>query len=143
MVGVKAPATFQGRSLWTNIQRGVRWDDPAVIECAYDCKNPFRTDGRISPRLLGVRSSNFKLIMKMEPGAVEKIYDLAADPCELDKLDESASPIRKELLDAVRKHLEENSAGRPSDLRLRARLRDLRYQALETASSIKMNPRES
>jgi len=57
-MGVAAPSAFRGRSLWTNLRRGIAWEDPAIIECAYGCTNPFRTENRSVPRLLGVRGNN-------------------------------------------------------------------------------------
>jgi arylsulfatase A-like enzyme len=143
LVGVKAPKTFQGRSMGANFRNGTAWDDPAVIECAYGCKNPFRIEGRIAPRLLGIRGSRFKLVMQMESGAIEEFYDLATDPAELNVLDGAALPFRNELLKVARRYLEKASAGVDADLRLRARLRDLRCQMLESAASTKMNPPQS
>ena len=72
-----------GRSLWKNLQSGVPWDDLAIIECAYGCTNPFRAETRKAPRLLGVRDARFKLVMRIESGAVEELYDLKADPGEM------------------------------------------------------------
>ena len=57
ILGAEAPSAFRGRSLWTNLQRGEAWDDPAIgpaiIECAYGCTNPFRAESRSVSRLLG------------------------------------------------------------------------------------------
>lgn len=138
IMGVKAPKTFQGRSLWTNLQEGNSWNDPAIIECAYDCKNPFRTDGRIASRLLGIRESRFKLVMRIESGATERVFDLERDPYELHGLAGSASPATKGMLLAARKHLANSLSGRNQNLRLQARLRDLRYQTLESPSSARI-----
>jgi len=137
MLGAPAPAAFQGRSLWTNLRRGVAWDDPAVvptigpaiIECAYGCTNPFRAERRSAARLLAVRDARFKLAMRIESGAVEEVYDLEADPAELNPaLDGLEFETRKRLLRAAWAHLEQTIADRDGVLRLRARLRDLRLE---------------
>jgi len=133
MMGVQAPSAFRGRSLWTNLQRGTAWDDPAIvpaiIECAYGCTNPFRAENRSAPRLLGVRDARFKLVMRMEPGATEEVYDLEADPAETHPgVAEPALEARKRLLQAAREHLERTVTARDDGMRLRARLRDLRSE---------------
>jgi len=131
IMGAQAPSAFQGRSLWTNLQRGQAWDDPAIIECAYGCTNPFRTENRSAPRLIGIRDARFKLVMRMEPGATEEVYDLDADPAEAQP--SAAGPAleaRKRLLQAAREHLERTVTGRDGMARLRARLRELRCEIL-------------
>ncbi len=141
VVGVQAPAAFQGRSLWTSLQRGRAWDDPAgvssigpaigpaIIECGYDCGNPFRPESRRVPRLLGVRDSRFKLVMRLEPGSTEEMYDLEADPAETHpSVAGPALAARRRLLQAAREHLEKTVTGRDTVMGLRARLRDLRCE---------------
>jgi arylsulfatase A-like enzyme len=129
IMGVQAPSGFQGRSLWTNLQRGTCWADPAIIECAYGCTNPFRAENRSAPRLLGVRDARFKLVIRMEPGATEEVYDLDADPAENHPgVDGLGLETRKRLLLAARQHLERTIADRDGVMRLRARLRDLRRE---------------
>jgi arylsulfatase A-like enzyme len=134
ILGVQAPSAFQGRSLWTNLQRGTAWADPAIagpaiIECAYGCADPFRAENRSAPRLLGVRDARFKLVMRIEPGAAEEVYDLEADPAETHpSVDGLGFETRKRLLQAAREHMERTVSGRDGGLRLRARLRDLRYE---------------
>jgi arylsulfatase A-like enzyme len=139
IMGLQAPSAFQGRSLWTNLQRGIAWDDPAVvpaigpaiIECAYGCTNPFRAENRSAPRLLGIRDARFKLVMRVEPGAAEEVYDLEADPAELHPGGtEPALEARKRLLQAAHEHLKRTVSGRDPVMVLRARLRDLRYEIL-------------
>jgi len=129
MMGVQGPSAFRGRSLWTNLQRGLAWDDAAIVECAYGCTNPFRAENRSAPRLLGVRDARFKLVMRMEPEAVEEVYDLEADPAETHPTVDGLGPeARKQLLQAAREHLEKSVSARDSVLRLQARLRDLRLE---------------
>jgi arylsulfatase A-like enzyme len=126
IVGVEAPSAFQGRSLWRNLQRGIAWDDPAIIECTYGCANPFRMENRNVARLLGIRDERFKLVMRLLPGAIEEVYDLEADPGERKRIsDELAIETRKRLLRAAREHLQKTVAARDPEMRLRARLRDL------------------
>ena len=131
IVGVQAPSAFQGRSLWANFQRGVAWDDPAIIECVYGCTNPFRAESRNASRLIGVRDARFKLVMRIESGATEEVYDLEADPAETrPSSDGPALEIRKRLLQAACEHMERTVSARDPVLRLRARLRDLRSEIL-------------
>lgn len=129
IMGVQAPSAFQGRSLWTNLQRGIAWHGPAIIECAYGCTNPFRVENRSAPRLLAVRDARFKLVMRIEPGAIEEVYDLEADPAETRS--STGGPVletRKRLLQAAHEHIEKTVSARDPVMRLRARLRDLRCE---------------
>jgi arylsulfatase A-like enzyme len=133
IVGVQAPAAFQGRSLWTNFQRGIAWDDPAIgpaiIECVYGCTNPFRAESRSAPRLLGVRDDRFKLVLRVEAGATEEVYDLEADPGEMHpRVEEPGFETRRRLLQAAREHIEKTVSDRDPVMRLRAQLRDLRSE---------------
>jgi len=131
VMGVPAPSAFQGRSLWPNLQQGMAWSDPAIIECAYGCTNPFRPESRSAPRLLGVRDARFKLVMRFEPRAVEDLYDLEADPGETRTIAEGLAPeARKRLLQTARDHLAKTVSGRDPETRLRACLRDLRGELL-------------
>jgi arylsulfatase A-like enzyme len=131
IIGVQAPSTFRGRSLWTNLQRGMAWDDPAIIECAYGCTNPFRAESRSAPRLLGVRDARFKLVMRIEPGMIEEVYDLETDPAETHPfVDGPGLEGRKRLLLAAFEHMERTVSTRDTMMRVRARLRDLRCEIL-------------
>jgi arylsulfatase A-like enzyme len=136
IVGVPAPSAFKGRSLWTNLQRGIAWDDPAIIECAYGCTNPFQAENRITARLIGVRDARFKLVMQVQRGAVEQVYDLEADRAETHpRVDALESGSRKKLLQAAHKHLEQTISSRDAALHLRARLRDLRSQVMSSRAA--------
>jgi arylsulfatase A-like enzyme len=135
IMGVPVPFAFQGRSLWTNFQRRIAWDDPAIvpaiIECAYGCTNPYRAESRNASRLLAVRDARFKLVMRLEPGATEEMYDLEVDPAEMHPGgDGAAFEARKRLLLAAFEHMERTLPARDSVMRLRARLRDLRCEIL-------------
>ncbi len=135
ILGAEAPSSFRGRSLWTNLQRGVPWDDPAIgpaiIECGYGCTNPFRAESRSVSRLLAVREERFKMVMRVEPDAVEEVYDLETDPAESDRSGAGlAAGTRKRLLLAAREHMEKAISTKDGKMRLRARLRDLRSDRL-------------
>ena len=137
IMGVQAPSAFQGRSLWPNLQQGIAWSDPAIIECIYDCKNPFQTESRRASRLLGVRDARFKLVMRIESGSTEDVYDLEADPPEmLPNVGEIGSETRKRLLQAAREHMQETVSPRDAVMRLRARLRDLRSEIVDVRMSV-------
>jgi arylsulfatase A-like enzyme len=128
-MGIQTPPSFSGRSLWTHFRQGKTWDDPAFIECGYGCTNPFRVESRRVSRLLGIRDARFKLVMRLEPGATEELYDLEADPAEVHAIGGGiGSEARKRLLFAAFEHLEKAALGRDSVMRLGARLRDLRYE---------------
>ena len=101
------------------------------MECVYGCANPFRAESRTGSRLLGVRDTRFKLVMRMEPGAVEEVYDLEADPGEAHSAADGLDiETRKRLLQAARDHMEKTVSARNSVMRLQARLRDLRCEIL-------------
>jgi arylsulfatase A-like enzyme len=135
MMGAQAPSAFQGRSLWANLQRGIPWADPAIIECVYGCTNPFRPESRNASRLLGIRDARFKLVIRIEPGATEEVYDLEANPAETHpSTDGPALETRKPLLRAACEHLQKTVAVRDPVLRLQARLRDLRLELESKAS---------
>jgi arylsulfatase A-like enzyme len=132
IMGVQVPSAFQGRSLWTNLQRGQDWDDSAIIECTYGCTNPFRAESRGGSRLLGVRDARFKLVMCIEPGATEEVYDLEADPAEMHPgVAGAALEARKRLLQAAREYLARTVRARDGGMRLRARLHELRSESFD------------
>lgn len=129
ILDVPAPESFRGTSLWRNLQQGMPWDDPAITECVYGCSNPFQSQGRMGARLLSVRDARHKLVMRIETGAIEEIYDLEADPREEKPLPPGAQKeVRKQLLQAARGHIQKTSGARDSTARLKARLRDLRIE---------------
>ena len=134
MLDVPAPESFQGTSLWRNLQQGTSWDDPAIAECVYGCTNPFRAQDRLGARLLSVRGARHKLIMRIEPGSVEQLYDLQADPKEERPLaPEVKKEVRGQLLQAARKHMQQTLDGQHATVRLKARLRDLRVELQSSA----------
>jgi arylsulfatase A-like enzyme len=135
MMGAQVPSAFQGRSLWPNLQRGMAWDDAAIVECAYGCTNPFRAESRRAARLLGVREARFKLVMRIEPDAAEEVYNLEADPGETHSVPITlVIPARKRLLRAAYEHMQRTVSARDPALRLQARLRDVRLELESKAS---------
>ena len=129
ILDVPSPASFQGISLWRDLQRGTAWEGPVISECIYGCTNPLRKQDRIGARLLGVRSARHKLVMRMEPGSVEELYDLESDPGEQHRVTAGAQKeIRAQLLQAARAHMQKTMSRPRATLRLKARLRDLRTE---------------
>lgn len=125
---VPPPAAFQGSSRWQQIQQGVGWDEPAVVECIAGCANPFHSGNRLGSRVLAVREARYKLVLDFEP-AGERLYDLEADPRELAPLPaDSEKPVRRRLLQWARQHLERSRCERDPALLLRARLGELRLE---------------
>ena len=149
ILDVPAPESFQGTSLWRRLQQGdlprgdlqlddlqldVPWEDPAITECVYGCTNPLRSQDRLGARLLSARTARHKLVMRIEPGAVEELYDLEGDPHEERPLAPGVQmEVRRRLLYTIRSHMQKISDQRNATMRLKARLRDLRIE-LQTSS---------
>lgn len=141
ILDVPPPAGFQGKSLRLRLQEVTRGDfteklfasddatAAAIAECVCACTNPFNAETLLSPRLLSVRDARYKLVIRLEPGAVEEIYDLDSDPEEKKALaSHEAMEIRRRLLRIAAQHIEKSSAARPATARLKSRLRDLRLK---------------
>jgi arylsulfatase A-like enzyme len=125
---VETPPTFQGRSLWGEIQSGSSWTDAAVLESVADCTNPFRPESRVGPRVLVVREGRFKLVLHFEPQR-EVLYDLEMDPKERQPLPrDTHKPARRRLLERAQNHLRGSLKERDQHSRLRSRLRDLQLE---------------
>ncbi|MFZ1917425.1 MAG: sulfatase [Terriglobales bacterium] len=131
---VPPPPDFQGKSLWKRLQRGPwpgRDNDPvesAIAECVYGCTNPLNEQTRLSPRLLCVREARYKLVMRLEPGAVEEVYDVISDPKEKSPLrGGGTAEIRRRLLLVAMEYIKTTSVGDRS-ARLKFLLRDLRLK---------------
>jgi arylsulfatase A-like enzyme len=124
-VGVSRPTRFQGRSAWKQILAGTLQGEPTITECVDGCCNPTQPEERMRPRLMALRDQEFKLIINFREKQ-EYLYDLKNDPGE-------RSPLlpgirmreRVRLLQLARRHLQGTSDRQTTDLRLRARLRDL------------------
>jgi arylsulfatase A-like enzyme len=132
ILDVPAPSAFQGRSLWRPLQQEPPPDAPAqpvIAECVYGCTNPFLSDARLSTRLLSVRDSRHKLVIRLKPGEVEEIYDLQDDPAEQHPLpSDRKTEVRRRLLLAAQRHVKKTKTADAAELALKARLRNLRLE---------------
>ncbi len=135
ILDVPPPPDFQGKRLWKRLQGEAgpdgRDDDPAeaISECVYGCTNPFNEQARLSPRLLSVRDARYKLVIRLEPGAVEEVYDLISDPQEKSPLrGRETAEIRRRFLRLGLESMKATSAGAPASARLKILLRDLRLK---------------
>jgi arylsulfatase A-like enzyme len=120
---VPISSEFEGRSYW---QQNQPVDAAAISECIAGCTNPFHPQNRLGPRVLSVRESRFKLVLKFDP-PVQSLYDLEADSGERAPLPPQAEkPVRRRLLEVAREHLRRatHRDGRSQRLRLQARLRE-------------------
>lgn len=131
-LGVPAPSSFQGTSQWERLEQSGQSGDPVhpvISECVYGCTNPFRVETRMGSRLLSVRDARHKLVIRLEAGAAEDIYDLQADPAEQRPLSAGSVPdLRTRLLQIAQRHIEKSVADSDTEARLRARLRDIRLE---------------
>jgi arylsulfatase A-like enzyme len=123
---ISAPASFRGRSCWSQLLNSKPWEWPVITECGFGCSNPFEKTKRLSPRLLAVRKHSYKLVVNCAWG-VEELFDLSSDPNERNPLPlASATNQRKYLLQCAEKHIDQNCKSRNIDMRIAAQLRDLR-----------------
>jgi len=126
---IPQPPSFQGTALWGNTRHGVPWEDTATIECIYGSTNPLRREDRMGTRLLGIRNGGHKLIIRMEAGSGEELYELQADPGEREPLARGKKEeIRRQALLLARAHMRKALNPENARLRLRARLRELRVE---------------
>jgi arylsulfatase A-like enzyme len=127
-LNISSPGTFRGHSLWAKLQKGLAWDDPAIVECVRGCTNPFRYLDRMGPRVLAVRESRYKLVMDFK-SSTEELFDLQSDPGESRPMPlEEQKPVRKRLLERARRHVAESVQSRDTEHRLDARLHDLQLE---------------
>jgi arylsulfatase A-like enzyme len=125
-VGVSVPDTFQGRSCWQQISEGSLPDEPAIAESAGEGDNPLRRDDAIRPRVLAVRDSRFKLIIRFGE-KVDYLYDLDSDPGEDFPLPLAALVgERARLLRVAHAHLQKSRQNRNADFVFGARLREIK-----------------
>ncbi len=128
-VGVSAPASFQGRSAWEQISAGELDGEPAITECLDGCNNPAQTADRVRPRLMAVRDDELKLVVNFRENR-DYLYDLKSDPGErVPLLPGQRTRARANLLQIARRHLLRKGDSQGTDLRLRARLRELQQSA--------------
>jgi len=119
---VPIPGDFEGRSYWTELQRGGGWD-LAISESVGSCTNPMDATKRMGRRKVVVQERRYKLVVDFELGA-EQLFDLDSDPSELRTLPlEAEKAVRVRLLRAALQHCE-HAARRPkAELSMRARVR--------------------
>jgi hypothetical protein len=90
------------------------------------------------PRLLAVRDQQYKLVINFREN-VDRLYDLKQDRGERSPVPSKLlQQERARLLQIARAHLEKTSHNRNPDLRLRARLRELRQS--ESLSKFSAQP---
>ena len=130
---VPVPDSFDGRSHWQELLSGHNSDEIAISECVAGCTNPFQAKGRLGSRVLSLRDSRFKLVLSFE-SRTENMYDLEADPGEKSPLPVDCEPrVRRRLLEAAREHLRRSSFRRDSQMRVKARLRELQLEWKKSA----------
>jgi arylsulfatase A-like enzyme len=135
VLGLSIPASFRGRSCWRKLTDGVTWEYPVITECVYGCSNPFQAERRSAPRLLAIRSGNYKLILNFASG-IDQLFDLSSDPGEVSPLPVgSAGGVRSNLLQCARKHIQETALSGDLDLRIAAQLMELRQRWANSVSS--------
>lgn len=124
-LGLAVPREFQGRSAWNEWNRGEGWDRSAVVEST-ECINPNRAEERLASRVLCIRDSRYKLILRFGMGA-EQLFDLQSDPSEVAPVPADVEkPVRRHLLEYALRHIEDERRLGSGEHRLRARLRELR-----------------
>jgi arylsulfatase A-like enzyme len=123
-----APPAFEGQSYWTRLRQGEPFNSVAISECVAGCTNPFRPENRMGPRLLSIRESRFKLVLRFGSTA-EDLYDLEADPGEQAPLAPATlKPVRRRLLELACEHLRKPASDAHQRTRVQARLRDLQLE---------------
>jgi arylsulfatase A-like enzyme len=128
VLDIPAPASFRGRSCWSQWVKGQHVDRPVFTECLYGCTNPYRAENRMGPRILAVRKGDDKLVIDFASGT-EQLFDLKSDPRACNPLPlDAAKQVRRQLLDCARKHLAESDKARDFDRRFESQLRDLRLE---------------
>ncbi len=125
---VPAPEEFRGHSRLEQVRRGEPFEDVAIAECIAGCTNPFRPENRMGSRILAIRESRYKLVIRFDPVA-EDLYDLEADPGEQSPLSlNSEKPVRRHLLAIARQHLRRSTEQSDERMRLQARLRGVQLE---------------
>ena len=129
---LSVPSAFQGASDWPQVRDGTAHDAIAISECVAGCTNPFQEENRRGPRVLSVREARFKLVLHFDP-LTDELYDLEADPAEEVPLPPTDhKPERRRLLGMARQHLRQSAERRDVPARVRARLRELRFESERT-----------
>jgi arylsulfatase A-like enzyme len=132
-IGIPAPNNFMGRSQLPSSAPKTR--DVAITECISECTNPFHTDARLGPRILGIREQRYKLVINFGSGR-EQLFDLDKDPSENGPLPlDAEKAVRRRLLDQAQRYLINSARAGDSEHRLRARLRDIRFECASSSAS--------
>ncbi len=120
-----APAEFQGKSFWADLQHGHECDEVALVECLSGVTNPFHRAHRSGPRVLAVRDARYKLVWDL--GAMQELlFDLQDDPEELQPRPAKQEPLaRRKLMMHALQHLARSRNQRDPRLRSRALAREL------------------
>jgi hypothetical protein len=135
-VGVAVPESFQGRSWWKQISAGRLTDEIAISELVEMEGNPLRSEDRMRPRVLAVRDSRYKLVIRFKEGK-DYLYDLKSDPGEHSPLrDDVGIPERVRLLKAAHTHLQKSRENRNTELALIAGLRQIKHSMGMPAESV-------
>lgn len=127
-VGALVPVEFKGKSQIGHLLSGHDFDGPAISESVEGCTNPFHLENRKGPRVLSVRTTQYKLLIHFGRGS-EALYDLEHDPEEMSPVPMSAEPsVRRDLLEVAREHLRLSIEKHDEKDRLGAILRELRLE---------------
>jgi arylsulfatase A-like enzyme len=132
---LEIPSEFRGQSHWKRIVEGTREEDVvAVSESVAECTNPFQRAKRLGSRVLVIRRGQMKLVLHLGTGA-EELFDLQADPQENSPLPiDAGRETRRQLLDSARIHIQDSRSKREPEMRLRASLREIRNECLQSDS---------
>jgi len=116
------PRSFRGKSRWREMQENQDWDEAAVVECVGGCTNPFLAQSRMGARIMAVREQRYKLVIDFKSSG-EQLFDLEADPRELNPLSAGTEPeIRRRLLKIAGQHITDSLESREVGRQLAARL---------------------
>jgi arylsulfatase A-like enzyme len=122
-MGIDAPPEFEGRSYFSETQRGGGWEW-AISESVGQCTNPMELGTRLHGRVLVVQERRYKLVLDFDRGT-EDLFDLKHDPGELGALSrEAEKATRARLLRMALRHLDRGSAGH-RELAMRAALHEI------------------
>jgi arylsulfatase A-like enzyme len=127
-LGVTAPDSFQGNGYWDQVSSGELPGNPAIVECVEGCDNPWPVADRIRPRLMAVRDTDYKLVIRFG-GRSEDLYFVKNDPLEKHPVTADVEKEKRlQLWRIAGAHLRESREHRDTKLMLRARFQEIRQQ---------------